>query len=183
MRKFAGVLLAAAMVLPASLLVSPAGAVGGTSCKGGTSTATITPPWPAVGSKAKVLDTVQTTAGAITGCSGGGVTSASFKYQGVKAKAPGDNCLSNATFNTNAITSGTLTVNWKPSGTSIIKVSFHKIKGKPLSNTVSGKVTGGTLFKGSSITASFTYTFVPKTGCVTTPGAKVSVKIGAVKIK
>ena len=61
-------------------------------------------------------------------------------------------------------------------------MSFHKVKGKPTANTVTGKVSAG-LFKGSTITASFSYTFIPKTGCVTTPGAKVSVAIGKVTIK
>ena len=90
MRKSLGALLAVATLL--SLVVigfSPAGAAGGTSCKGGTSTATVTPPWPPITSKAKVLDTVQTTAGALTGCSGGGVTGGSCQVSGREGEGAG----------------------------------------------------------------------------------------------
>ena len=184
MRKYVGVLFAVAILLPASLLVSPAGAAGGTKCAGGTSTATFTPPLTAATAKVQkpVQDTVKTTAGALTGCSGGGVTGATFTYVGVKAKAPGDTCLSLAKFSTNSVTSGTLTVKWKPAGTSTIPVSFHKVKGKATSNTVTGTVKTG-LFAGSKISAAFAYTFIPATGCISTPGAKVSVKITATSIK
>ena len=184
MRKFVGLLFAVALVLPASVLVSPAGAAGGTKCKGGASTATFTPALTPAAAKVQkpVRDTVKTTAGTLTGCSGGGVTGATFSYVGVKAKAPGDTCLSLAKFSTNSVTSGTLTVKWKPTGTSTIPVSFHKVKGKATSNTVTGTVKSG-LFAGSKISSAFAYTFVPKTGCVTTPGSKVSVKITATTFK
>ena len=185
MRKLAGVLVAVALVVPAGIMAAaPAGAAGGTKCKGGSSTATFSPPLTPAAAKVQkpVRDTVKTTAGTLSGCTGGGVTGATFTYVGVKAKAPGDTCLSLAKFSTNSVTSGVLTVKWKPTGISTIPVSFHKVKGKATSNTVTGTVKTG-LFKGAKISSAFAYTFVPKTGCVTTPGAKVSVKITATTLK
>ena len=96
MRKVGGLLLVLAVAVPIGLLATgPAGAAGGTKCKGGSSTATFTPALTPAAAKVQkpVRDTVKTTAGTLTGCSGGGVTGATFSYVGVKAKAPGDTCL------------------------------------------------------------------------------------------
>ena len=89
MRKFAGILMSAALVLPAAVLLGqPAGAAGGTSCKTGKGSATFTPPLPKLGSPTKVKDVLKSK-GTLAGCSGA-VKSATIT--GVSPKSTGSNC-------------------------------------------------------------------------------------------
>ena len=54
MRKVGGVLLAVAMVLPLTMMATPAGAAGGTVCTTSAGTAKFTPPLPILTSKVLV---------------------------------------------------------------------------------------------------------------------------------
>jgi hypothetical protein len=155
-------------------------APGTATCKGGTSTATISPAWPPATSKTTVHDTITAT-GTLTGCSGGGVTSGTFRYVGVKSKT-GDNCKTNATYSTNAVTSGTLTITWDTKATTTASLALHKVKGKPKSDTVTGTVSNG-VFSGSSVASTFGYTFPVKTECVSAPAGKVNIKVGPTTFK
>ena len=70
MRKVAGVLFAAAMLLPIGLVASPAGAAGGTSCTVPGGNIKVTPGLTTTPTKNKITFTLP-----FTKCSGGGVTS------------------------------------------------------------------------------------------------------------
>ena len=170
MRKVAGVLLAAAMVLPIALVASPAGAAGGTTCKTTTATATFSPALPILGSKTKVNTTVTST-GTISGCVGGGVTGGSFK---TSYKLTGENCSVLLAY-TGKKTTAPITTTWSNHQTSTGTITLIPIKGSPTKNNVTGVTTKG-LFVGLHLTTSYTFTAVPATGCTKTPLAKVSVK-------
>lgn len=170
MRKVSGVLFAVAMVLPVGLLVSPADAAGGTTCKTTLATATFSPALPPLTSAAKVNTTVTST-GKVSGCVGGGVTGGSFK---TSYKLTGENCKVLLTY-TGKTTTAPITTTWSNGQKSVGTITLHPVKGAATKNTVTG-VTKTGLFAGLKLTTSYTFTAASKTNCVSTPLAKVTVK-------
>src|SRR3954466_12893525 len=75
MRKFAGVLVAAALIVPAAIMAAPGGAAATKpTCTKLTGTATFKPPLPKAGSTKTVKPTVTIKGAKLSGCTGGGVT-------------------------------------------------------------------------------------------------------------
>ena len=155
MRKVAGVLLAAAMLLPVGLMASPAGAAGGTSCTVPTGKINVTPGLTTTPTKNKITFTLP-----FTKCKGGGVASGSSV--GVIPPGKPGTCGSLASAGPMTITT-TITWNNKKTSTFVGK-SNTSTKGTPkgyvATATVTGKVTKG-LFLNSSVSV------------------KVAVKLGA----
>jgi hypothetical protein len=169
------------MVLPVGLIAaSPSGAAAAakTSCSKASGTATFKPPLPPVPSTVKVKPTITVT-GTLSGCKGGGVTSA--KIKSVLKQAIAGNCttlLKGATANI----SGAETLTWNTKKTSTIgKLVLKGVTGKPTQTTASGAVTAG-LFLKAKQTA--TLNFKPLGGgCTSAPLSKVSfVNVGALKL-
>jgi hypothetical protein len=181
MRKFVGLFAAAALLVPAAIMVSqPAGAAGGTSCAKGSGSATFTPPLPDATSTKKVKDVLKSS-GTIGGCKGGGVTGGTLK--GVSPASKGSNCKTLLT-PTKTPTKVTLTVTWNTKKTSTIAATLSEIPKVPVTTQkVAGTVTKG-LFAGSKISGKITYT-APKNACTKGhPLAKVTYKnAGATVIK
>jgi hypothetical protein len=144
------------------LVVSPAGAAGGTTCATTSGTATFNPPLPPFGSKATVNGTF-TAIGTVGKCVGGGVTSGHTKFVSDKGKT-GSNCTTLATPSTTP-TTGTLTITWNTGKTSTLKITLGNVKGQITERTVSGPVTAG-LFKGLKQTSAVTYA-IPSGFCKT----------------
>ena len=159
MRKFLGLFVAAALVIPAAAMVGgPAGAAGGTTCASGSGTATFTPPLPDLTSTKKVKDVLRST-GTVSGCTG---TVASGTLTGVSPASTGSNCKSVATPTTVA-TKIKLTVKWNTGATTTIQAVLKEIPHTAITTqTVSGPVTAG-LFKGSKLSGKFTYTLAKGT--------------------
>src|SRR4051794_3791744 len=75
MRKFAGVLVAGALLVPATLLAAPGGAAAAKpTCTKLTGVATFKPALPKLASTKKVKPTITITGAKLSGCTGGGVT-------------------------------------------------------------------------------------------------------------
>ena len=180
MRKFAGVLLAAAMVLPAAMITTQAGAAAAKpTCKAVAGQATFSPALPALSSKATTKPTVTIKGAKLTGCTGGGVTggtvAATLKF-GIA-----NNCTT-VLAGASTKTTGTVTIVWNTKATSTAKVTLVGVTNKPTSQTVSGPITTG-LFKGSKLSVVTNYTPL-KGGCTTAGLALVSFKnVGALTIK
>jgi hypothetical protein len=173
MRKVAGVLLTAAMVLPVGLMAAPAGAVGGTSCKTAVGSATFTPALPKLSSKTTVLSTIKSTGAKIGGCVGGSVTSATATIT-AKFSKPG-NCTTLATAKTASPTKGTGTWTWNNKKTSTIALTLTGGTGATATHAkLAGTVTAG-LFKGSKLSGSVIYA-IPSGACKTTALSKVTFK-------
>ena len=170
MRKFGGVLVAVAMLLPAGLVASPAGAAGGTTCKGQTGTGTFKPSLPPLSSTATV-DSTTTATGKITGCVGGGVTGGTYTST---LKYPKFNCKQLLTASTK-LRVGTIKTTWSNKQTSTGTITLHPIKGNITKVNVTGVTTAG-LFKGLKLTTSFSFALATKDGCTKVPLAKVSIK-------
>jgi hypothetical protein len=171
--RVAGVLFAAAMVLPVGLIASPAGAVGGTSCKTATGSATFTPALPKLGNKTMVLSTVKATGAKIGGCVGGGVTSATASITAKFAK-PG-NCTTLATAKTANPTNGTGTWTWNTKKTSTIALTLTGGTGKNATHAaLAGTVTAG-VFKGSKLSGTVIYA-IPAGACQKVALTKVTFK-------
>ena len=159
MRKFLGLFVAAALVIPAAAIVAgPAGAAGGTSCASGSGSATFNPPLPDLTSTKKVKDVLKAT-GTLSGCTGA-VSGGTFT--GLSPASTGSNCKTIAT-PTSVGTKLKLTIKWNTGATSTIQAMLKQIPKKPVTNqTVSGPVTAG-LFKGSKLSGKFTYTLAKGT--------------------
>ena len=159
MRKFLGLLVATALVMPAAAMVGgPAGAAGGTSCSSGSGTGTFNPPLPDLTSKKKVKDVIKVT-GTLSGCTG---TVASGTLTGLSPASTGSNCKTIAT-PTNVGTKIKLTIKWNTGASTTIQAMLKQIPKKPVTQqTVSGPVTAG-LFKGSKLSGKFTYTLTKGT--------------------
>ena len=169
MRKVGVVLLAAAFVLPVSLMASPAGAVTGASCKTFTGTATVKPGLPAT--TAKVKPVISTKNAKLAGCTGG-VTSGLLT--GTLKGSVLQNCTGLAQ-QTNFGLKGTATVVWNNKKTSTISWSLTPgPKGKITTVNLPGTVTAG-LFKGSKMSGQVMFTF-PKGQCGTLPLTSATVK-------
>jgi hypothetical protein len=173
MRKFAGVCLAAAMLLPVGLIAAaPAGAAAPkVSCTKASGTATFSPPLPKVKNKTTVKPTI-TVIGTLSGCTGGGVKTAQIKA--VLKQAIAGNCdslLAGATANI----SGTETITWNTKATSTVKpLKLTGVSKKATQTTATGPVSAG-LFAKAKQTG--TLGFTPLNGGCTSAGlAKVSFK-------
>ena len=138
MRKVAGVLFAAAMLLPIGLVASPVGAAGGTSCTVPGGSIKVTPGLTTTPTKNKITFTLP-----FTKCSGGGVTSG--KAVGVIPAGKPGTCGSLASAGPMTINT-TITWNNKTSSTFSGK-SNTSAKGAPkgfvATSTVTGKVSKG----------------------------------------
>ncbi len=179
MRKVAGVLLAAAMVLPAGMIATQAGAAAAKpTCKSVSGTATFSPVLPKIGSTATVKSAITIKGAKLTGCTGGGVTGgtvgAALKF-GVAS-----NCSSVAKGATAKIT-GTVTIVWNTKASSTAKVTLTGVTGNPTKQTIAGSISTG-LFKGSKLSVLTQYTL--GTSCTKTGLASVPFKsVGALTIK
>jgi hypothetical protein len=164
MRKFAGILFAAALALPAGAVLasSPGGAAAATpTCKTAAGTATFNPALPPLGSTTKVKGTLSAV-GTVGKCAGGGVTSGKTKFTSPKSKT-GANCTTLAAGSSTG-TVGTITITWNNKKTSTAKVfTIKQVKGSPTHATTTGKITAGA-FKGKSISGQVAYT-LPKGAC------------------
>jgi hypothetical protein len=180
MRKFAGVLLAAALMLPVSLMASPAGAAAATpTCKSVTGQASFSPALPALKSKATSKPTITIKGAKLTGCTGGGVTGGTV---GATLKFGIANNCTTLLAGASTKTTGTVTIAWNTKATSTAKVTLVGLTGKPTSQTVSGPITAG-LFVGKKVSVVTAYTPL-KGGCTTAGLALVSFKnVGALTIK
>jgi hypothetical protein len=168
MRKFVGLFAAAALLVPAAMIISqPAGAAGGTVCKSGKGSATFTPPLPKLGDPKKVKDVLKSK-GTLAGCSGK-VKSATVS--GVSPKSTGSNCTTIATSKT--ATKVTLTVKWNAGPASTVAGSLKVIAGKPATNQAfTGKISAGQ-FKGLSVSGKIVYT-IPSGQCTKKPLSNVT---------
>lgn len=154
MRKVAGVLFAAAMLLPVGLAASPAGAAGGTTCKPPSGKITLS---PGLAPTMLIAQTISINL-PLTGCTGGGVTGGTFK--GSLKTAP----ISIATFSkSSAPLKLTSTITWNTKATSTLTASSSTKVGKIITSSVSGKITKG-LFVGLTFKSSQTVTLGPLVG-------------------
>lgn len=150
MRKVAGVLLAASLMLPAGAMIGgPAGAAAAnTTCKTLTGKQTYTPSLPKLGVATKVTSTVASTS-KLGGCVGGGVTSGTVT---AKSKYVGNCTTFVAGFG--KPTKGTATIKWNTGATSAVATTLTS-KTKPGTSPVIAvlvsKFTGG-LFAGRTST-------------------------------
>ena len=174
MRKVAGVLVAATMMLPVGLIATHAGAAAATpTCKALAGTATFTPAIPKAGSANKVKTTVGIKGAKLSGCTGGGVTggtvNSTLKF-GIAANC--SSLLSGAATKT----AGTVSIVWNTKATSTVgKATLVGVTGHPTQSTVSGAITAG-LFKGKKVSVVTNY-IIPKGGCTTADLAKVTFTI------
>ncbi|MGO9876608.1 MAG: hypothetical protein ACLPVY_22770 [Acidimicrobiia bacterium] len=172
MRRIAGLLLAAAMVLPVGLVASAAGAAGGTVCATTAGTATFTPPLPILSSKATVAGTLSAV-GTVGKCAGGGVTSGHTTFKQTVKSTTGSNCTTLAKPSpTSKGTVGTLTITWNTGKTSTATSFAIKQTKLVTTATTTGKITAG-LFVGSTVTGTVKYT-LPKGACSAKPLATVT---------
>jgi len=180
MRKFAGVLLAAAMVLPVGMIATQAGAAAAKpTCKTVTGQASFSPALPALSSKATNKPTITIKGAKLSGCTGGGVTGGTV---GATLKFGIANNCTTVLAGASTKTTGTVTIVWNTKATSTAKVTLVGVPKKPTSQTVSGPITTG-LFKGSKISVVTAYTPL-KGGCTTAGLALVSFKnVGALTVK
>jgi hypothetical protein len=162
MRKFAGLLVAAALIVPAGIIAAaPAGAVAGASCKTLTGTATLKPGLSNTAAKNKPVITIKNAK--LGGCTGGvtsGLLSATLKF------GTANNCAGLAQGKSSNI-SGTSKVVWNNNTTSTLALKLVGVTGKPTQLKITGTVTVGK-FKGSN--ASGTTEFkLPPGQCGTKP--------------
>ena len=154
MRKVAGVLFAAAMLLPVGLMAAPAGAAGGTTCKPPSGTVKIS---PGLGKTLKVQSIAINLP--VSGCVGGGVKSGVFKgtikttpTDIAKFAAPGPPL------------KFTATITWNTGKTSTLAAtSSTKVAKGVINSTVGGKISKG-LFVGLTFKSSQTVKVGPTVG-------------------
>ena len=171
--KFAGVLLATALVLPAGLMASPLGAAAaGTVCKTATGTATFSPALPSVKVTTKNKPTVTIKNGKLGGCTTGGVTggtlTATLKF------GLASNCkslLAGGATNTK----GTEKITWNTKATSTVTLSLVGVTKKPTNINATGPVTAG-LFKGEKQSGVLVFT-LPAGACTSKPLSTVTFKV------
>ena len=173
MRKYLGVALMVAALLPLAVyMAQPSGAAGtGISCSKLTGTAVWSPPAPKIGSTKKVKSTVKAT-GTVSGCTGTkGITSGKFTFLS-KATTAG-NC--STLLSSKKASTATSSITWNnkkksasskltltPAGTATLKVS--------------GKVSSGTVFTGKAVGA--TVVFTPLNGgCTKNDLSKASIAL------
>jgi hypothetical protein len=161
MRKFAGVLVAAALLAPVALMAAPAGAVAGASCKTLSGSATLKPGLSNTAAKNKPTITIKNAK--LGGCTGGvtsGLLSATLKF------GTANNCIGLAQGKSSNI-SGTAKVVWNNNSTSSLSLKAVGVNGKPTELTIPGTVTAGK-FKGSKSSGTVSFS-IPKGQCSTKP--------------
>ena len=173
MRRYLGVGLMVASLLPVAAFVAmPAGsATTGLTCTKITGTAVWSPPAPKLASTKKIKSTVKAT-GKVSGCKGTkGITSGTFTFVS-KPKTPG-NCTT--LLNSKTPSTATSSIKWNNKKTS----SSAKLTITPAGTAtvkIAGKISGGTVFKGKSVSA--TVVFTPQNGgCTTADLAKATVAL------
>jgi hypothetical protein len=180
MRKFAGVLLAAALALPVgALIAAPGGAAAATpTCKTAAGSATFKPPLPDLTSTKKVKSSL-TAVGTVGKCTGGGVASGKTKFVSPTSKT-GANCATLAKPDPKSKgTVGSITITWNNNKTSTAKVfTIKQTTANATHANTTGKITAG-LFKGKSISGQVAYT-LPKGACTKGHPLK-TVKYSAIK--
>jgi hypothetical protein len=175
MRKFVGLLCAAALVTPAAVIVtaSPAAAAPVVTCAKAAGSATFTPPLPKL-SSTKLVKAKLAATGTLKSCTGsGGVTAGTIKFTQSGTPEPG-NCKTLAEVkSTDKPTIGKLVITWAGGkGTSTVaKFSIKQTKAV-IDSVTTGKITAG-LFVGKTVKGTTTYT-VPAGGCSTKDLAKVT---------
>jgi hypothetical protein len=159
------------MLLPVGLIAAaPAGAAATkTTCSKASGTATFKPALPALSSTAKVKPTITVT-GTLSGCKGGGVTSA--KIAALLKQGIAGNCttlLSGATANI----AGSETLTWNTKAKSTVKtLKLAGVTKKPTQTNATGTVSTGLFLKAKQ---TGTLNFKPLAGgCTTAPLSKVS---------
>ena len=175
MRKFAGVFVAAALVVPAALLVAPAGAAAAKpTCTKLSGTATFKPALPKAGSTKKVKPTITIVGAKLSGCTGGGVTGGTVKSTLKFGTA--SNC-TDLLGGKSTNTKGTVGITWNTAKTSAATVTLKGVTGNATQQTVAGPISTG-LFHGSKLSA--TTQFKPLNGgCTSADLAKVSFTLKA----
>ena len=171
MRKFAGLFVAAALILPAGIIAAaPSGAAAAKpTCTKLTGVATFKPALPKAGSTKKVKPVITITGAKLSGCTGGGVTGGTVKSTLKFGNA--SNC-SDLLGGKPTNTKGTVGVTWSNKKTSAANVSLVGVSGNATQQTVSGPITTG-LFKGSKISATTQFTPEPG-GCTSKDLSKVT---------
>ncbi len=177
MRKVAGLIAAAALLVPAGMFVAgPANAAPAKvpTCKAAAGSATFNPALPKLGNTSKVKGTL-TAKGTLTKCTGGGVTKAATLFKSPKSKT-GSNCQTLAQPDPkSAGTIGVFTITWGPGKTSTVaKLAIKQVAGKPTQATTKGKITKG-LFLGKSVNGKIEYK-LPAGACTAKPLSKVTYK-------
>jgi hypothetical protein len=148
MRKVAGVLFAAAMMLPVAFMASPAGAAGGTTCAAPSGTITILPGLTTV----KKVQTISFNL-PLKSCKGGGVSGGSIK--GSEKTLP----INIATFSTGKPLPLSATVTWNTKATSTFTaIATTKTTKTGISYVIKSKISKG-LFAKLTLTTSGTVGF------------------------
>src|SRR5262245_14818715 len=179
MRKFVGLLCAAALVTPAAVIVtaSPAAAAPVVSCAKAAGTATFTPPLPKITnppSAAKKVRAKLAATGTISSCTGsGGVSAGAIKFTQSGTPEPG-NCSTLAEVKpTDKPTVGKLVITWAGGkGTSTVAKFTIKQTAAVVDAITTGKITAGK-FVGKTVKGTTTYK-LPQGACSTKDLAKVT---------
>ena len=133
MRKVAGVLFAATILLPVGLMAAPAGAAGGTTCKPPSGSVKISPGLTSVKKVQSITINLP-----VSGCVGGGVKSGTFK-----------GTIKTAAINTAGFAAPgpplkfTATITWNTGKTSTLAATSSTKIAKAITSTVGGKITKG----------------------------------------
>ena len=165
MRKYVGLLCAAALTVPATLMItaSPAAAANAVTCTKAAGTGTFTPPLPKIGSTTKEKSKLTST-GTVSGCTGSGVKSGKTKFTQTSTPEPG-NCQTLVEVkSTDKPTKGTLVITWNNAKKSTAAGFTIKQTDATHANTT-GKITAGYL-KGKVISGKIV--FKPESGGCTT---------------
>jgi hypothetical protein len=153
MRKSFGVLLAVATLLSMVVMAAPSGATAATpTCSGAAGTFKFTPGLPASGGIIANLSS----AGTVTGCSGGGVTSGKTVFTQTTKSTTKASCGTLAK-PTGKPTVGKFVVTWNTGKTSTATAFNVTQSTKTITNaTTTGKITAG-LFIGKSIAGAVSF--------------------------
>ncbi len=154
MRKTIGVLCAAALLLPVGVMTASVADAGPTTptCSAAKGTFKFTPPLPASGG----VITNLSSAGTVTGCSGGGVTSGKTTFTQTVKSTTKSSCATLAK-PTGKPTTGLFVVTWNNGKKSTAKAFNVTQLKNPITNaTTTGKITSG-LFVGKTITGTVTF--------------------------
>jgi hypothetical protein len=176
MRKYVGLLCAAALIVPAAVIstAGPAAAAPVVTCTKAAGSATFTPALPPLSSTKKVKSKLAAT-GTLGGCTGsGGVKSATTTFKQTSASTP-SNCTTLSKPDPKSKgTIGTLTIKWNKGPASTVKALTIKQTPKVVDSTITGKITAGQ-FVGKTFKGFVTYT-LPKGACSSKPLSKVTYK-------
>ena len=157
MRKSFGVFVAVATMLSMVVMTAPSGAAAATpTCNSAAGTFKFTPGLPASGGVLANLSS----AGTVTGCSGGGVTSGKTVFTQTTKSTTKSSCATLAK-PTGKPTVGKFVVTWNNGKTStFVGKSTITVSKGALVVKISGKITKGTLFVGKTLTTSVKVTLI-----------------------